>query len=440
MRVAIVAESFLPEVNGVVNSVLRVLEYCRARGHDATVIAPAARDGKPEVTHYQGFRVVRVPAVKLPLINSLPVGVPTPTLVRTLRRYKPDVVHLASPFVVGGAAALVARTLGIPAVAVYQTDVAGYTSRYHLSVLEKASWRWMRVFHNRCAMTLAPSSASIAELSAHGVERVRQWGRGVDTQRFHPAKRGPAGETAPGADGAVAVPQHGAACVTGRTIRVGFIGRLAAEKSVERLAVLAGRAVLFDRAVPATHSASAGHVESADCGELVGRVESAGHGESVDHGESAARAASEGYEIELVIVGDGPERARLEQLMPGAEFTGALYGEELARAYASLDVFVHTGELETFCQAIQEAHASGVPTIAPAAGGPIDLIEDGHNGYLLDVDGFERALPGAVEAIAADLDGFKARAYQSVQGKTWEKICDQLLGYYAEAMVIMPRR
>ncbi|KAB3522759.1 glycosyltransferase family 1 protein [Corynebacterium zhongnanshanii] len=398
MRVAIVAESFLPEVNGVVNSVLRVLEYCRARGHDATVIAPAARDGKPEVTHYQGFRVVRVPAVKLPLINSLPVGVPTPTLVSTLRRYKPDVVHLASPFVVGGAAALVARALGIPAVAVYQTDVAGYTSRYHLSVLENASWRWMRVFHNRCAMTLAPSSASIAELSAHGVERVRQWGRGVDTQRFHPAKRGPAGETAPGADGAVAVPQHGAACVTRRTIRVGFIGRLAAEKSVERLAVL------------------------------------------VDRGELAARAASEGYEIELVIVGDGPERARLEQLMPGAEFTGALYGEELARAYASLDVFVHTGELETFCQAIQEAHASGVPTIAPAAGGPIDLIEDGHNGYLLDVDGFERALPGAVEAIAADLDGFKARAYQSVQGKTWEKICDQLLGYYAEAMVIMPRR
>lgn len=128
MRVAIVAESFLPNVNGVTNSVLRVLEHLKANGHDALVIAPGARDFEEEIGHYLGFEIVRVPTVRVPLIDSLPIGVPLPSVTSVLREYNPDIIHLASPFVLGGAAAFAARQLRIPAIAIYQTDVAGSPS------------------------------------------------------------------------------------------------------------------------------------------------------------------------------------------------------------------------------------------------------------------------------------------------------------------------
>lgn len=115
MRVAIVAESFLPNVNGVVNSVLRVLEYLRREGHEAVVIAPGARDRQEEIFTYEGFRIVRVPTVEVPGINSLPIGVPLPTVLTELSRFRPDVVHLASPFVLGAAGAFAAKTLNVPA-------------------------------------------------------------------------------------------------------------------------------------------------------------------------------------------------------------------------------------------------------------------------------------------------------------------------------------
>ena len=99
MRVAIVAESFLPNVNGVTNSVLRVLDHLREYGHDALVIAPGAREHQEEIPDYRGFRVVRVPTVRVPMVNSLPIGVPTSAVRAALTSFQPDVVHLASPFV-----------------------------------------------------------------------------------------------------------------------------------------------------------------------------------------------------------------------------------------------------------------------------------------------------------------------------------------------------
>ena len=373
MRIAIVAESFLPQVNGVVNSCLRVLEHLRAQGHDALVIAPAARPGEKEIAHYQGFRIARVPAVDVPMINSLPIGVPMPKVLTELKLFRPDVVHLASPFVLGGAGALAAKALNIPCVAVYQTDVAGFANNYKLKALSKAAWTWTRRLHNICDLTLAPSSVSIAELEAHAVQRVKHWGRGVDTALFHPSKRSE--------ELRQAWLQGGDASGDPARPILGFVGRLAAEKSVERLAVLSGRS-----------------------------------------------------DVQLVIVGDGPERADLERRMPDAVFTGALYGEDLATAYASMDIFTHAGQWETFCQTIQEAQASGLATIGPALGGPVDLITPGQNGYLLEPATFERDLPGAFEAIAADLPRFQEAAFQAVQGKTWTGLCTQLMGYYKEAI------
>lgn len=383
MRVAIVAESFLPNVNGVVNSVLRVLEHLRANGHEVLVIAPGATNGQEEIATYEGYRIARVPAVDVPGINSLPIGVPMPSVYTELKKFQPDVVHLASPFVLGGAGAVAARALKLPCVAIFQTDVAGFANNYKMKFLSKVAWRWVRVMHNMCAMTLAPSSVTMRELEENQVRGVAHWGRGVDTERFHPSKRSDElrrewlleGEKKRGNAG-------DAADLEARRTIVGFVGRLAAEKSVERMAALNGR-----------------------------------------------------DDVQLVIVGDGPEMDDLKSRMPTAVFTGGLYGEDLAHAFASLDIFVHTGQYETFCQAIQEAQASRVATIGPAAGGPIDLIKPGHNGYLLNVDNFESELVEAVDTIlAGDVDTYRDNAFEGVQNKSWSSLCDQLLGYYRQAI------
>lgn len=369
MRVAIVAEAFLPNVNGVTNSVLRVLEHLERTGHEAIVIAPGARDHEEEITHYAGARIVRVPTVMVPLVNSLPVGVPSATVLETLAEFRPDVVHLASPFVLGAAGAFAARQLRIPAVAIYQTDVAGFSQRYHLAPLAAASWEWTRTIHNMCQRTLAPSSPTIDALKVHGINHIHRWGRGVDSVRFHPSKR---------SEGL----RH-AWDPTGQKKLVGFVGRLASEKGVHRLQAIHPR-----------------------------------------------------EDVQLVIIGSGPEQDYLEQLLPNAHFMGALSGEKLAQAYASLDVLVHTGEFETFCQVVQEAQASGVPTIAPRAGGPVDLITPGKNGLLLDVDGFEDELGPAVDQLTRPdlLPALKESCRRGVRTRTWEALCEQLVGHY-EAVI-----
>jgi phosphatidylinositol alpha 1,6-mannosyltransferase len=361
VRVAIVTESFLPQVNGVTNSVLRVIEHLRDRAHEVLVIAPGPGPGE-----YHGAPVVRIPALDFPGVNSLPIGVPTRTVLTAMAKFGPDVVHLASPFVVGARGLAAARRLRVPSIAVYQTDIAGFAAAYGFSIGARAAWRWVRRLHSRADRTLAPSTDSVEQLRLHGVPRVHRWARGVDIERFSPTHVDPKmrAELAPNGE-----------------LLVGFVGRLAPEKEVERLVTLAG--------VPG---------------------------------------------IRVVVVGDGPELAGLRERLPGAAFLGARYGDELSAAYASLDVFVHTGPHETFCQAVQEAMASGLPVLAPDAGGPKDLVLPGRTGYLLPADreGFATALVAKVndlrdDALRARL-GEKAR--KVVLGRTWPAVCAELVGHY----------
>ncbi|MCR8898934.1 glycosyltransferase family 1 protein [Gordonia sp. GONU] len=368
MRVAIVAESFLPQMNGVVNSVLRVVEHLESTGHEVVVIAPDTPRRCSSAPRIVGRRtaVHLVPSVRVPRVTSLPVGVPMPLLYRVLRDFGPDVVHLASPFVVGAAGAVAARALGVPVVAVFQTDVAGFAASYRLGAVEKAAWRYTRLLHEMCDLTLAPSSETMTALAVRGVPRLRKWGRGVDLDLFAPDRRDEALRAQWRQDR-----DHALVC--------GFVGRLAPEKHVERLAGLSGDP-----------------------------------------------------RVRLVIVGDGPERARLERLMPDAVFTGELRGDALARAYASFDVFVHAGEHETFCQTIQEAMASGLPVIAPAAGGPCDLVTPFRTGYLLEVARFEAALPAIVDSLHDDAvrAAFGRAAVQAVRSRTWPAVCAELVEHY----------
>ncbi|EFV91443.1 glycosyl transferase, partial [Dietzia cinnamea P4] len=380
VRVALVTESFLPNVNGVTNSVLRVLEYARRHGHDCLVVAPSDQVGfwqgaagavqaHPLVSavspylgrpasdgadrdHHLGYPIHRVTAVRVPVVSSLPVGAPSPSVYNALRDFAPDVVHLASPFVLGAAGAAAARALGVPSVAVYQTDVAGFADAYGIGVLADAAWAWTRAIHSTCDRTLAPSTAAMEDLASRGIPRLYRWGRGVDTERFSPTRRSAA--------------LHRLWSPDGRPV-VGFVGRLAPEKHVERLRPLA------DRSGP-------------------------------------------GGDVRLVVVGDGPDRPALQAAMPHAIFTGELHGEALARAYATLDVFCHAGEFETFCQSVQEAHASGVPVIGPDAGGPRDLVQAGVNGVLLDPRRYAADVSAALDVVLADRDRLAAAAAPPSRG------------------------
>lgn len=370
MRIAVIAESFLPQVNGVTNSILRVLEHAESAGHEAMVVAPDTPAGVPSApTSHGSFPVLRVPSVMVPKVSSLPVGMPSPGMTAALRSFGPDVVHLASPFSLGAGGLAAARRLDVPAVAVYQTDVAGFAESYGLGLTARACWAWTRRIHKGSARTLAPSTSAMDALAAHGIPRVHRWGRGVDTVRFVPSARSAElrERWTGGADSLV----------------VGFVGRLAPEKHVERLAVLDG--------MPG---------------------------------------------VTVVVVGDGPERARLERAMPSAVFLGQLGGDDLARAYASFDVFAHPGEHETFCQTVQEALSSGVPVIGPDAGGPRDLVSHCRNGYLLPVERYEELLPSAMRALADPTTRarFAAAARKSVLHRTWPVLCNQLIGHYEDVI------
>jgi phosphatidylinositol alpha 1,6-mannosyltransferase len=373
MRVLVTTESFLPTVNGVTTSVCKVLEHLALRGHEAHVMVPAA--GAPK--SYAGFPVTEVPAIAY---RQFPVGLPGLHVQRTIAEFAPDVVHVASPFLLGGEAIAASRRLGIPTVAIFQTDVAGYAKRNRLAATVPLAWAIMRRVHRDASLTLVPSSSTMVDLQRAGLTRLQRWGRGVDLETYHPRNR----ET----DASVLMRREFSP--RGEVV-IGYVGRVAPEKQLEKLASLRG--------VPG---------------------------------------------IRIVIVGSGPAMPAVKKALGGMPvlFLGALHGIELAAAYASFDVFVHTGEEETFGQTIQEAHASGLPVVAPRAGGPIDLVEHGVNGFLYE-PARERELRSTVELLARD-PALRRRMGEAgrrgVLGRSWATVCDELVAHYSSEILRMDEK
>jgi phosphatidylinositol alpha 1,6-mannosyltransferase len=365
LRIAVVAESFLPQINGVTNSVLRILDFFKKNGHEALIIAPESNGGP---TEYAGFEILRVPALNVK--GLIPIGLPQQLAKARVLDFNPDIIHLASPAILGNYVARFAKKNEIPTLSVYQTDLAGFANHYGLQIANSTLNKFVGKVHSNSDRTLAPSTSACDYLNELGVQDVELWRRGVDSEKFSPEKRD----------------QELRAELLGkrpdRTL-IGYIGRLAHEKRLEDLISL-----------------------------------------------------DEQDDVQLVIVGDGPTRERLERKLPNAIFTGFKNGQELARMYASLDIFIHTGQHETFCQSIQEALASGVPVIAPNSGGPIDLVEDGKTGYLINT-GNPKEIKRVVKLLQqSDVSEMRRVTRESVVNRTWQSINQELIGHYLDLISI----
>lgn len=371
MRIALICETFLPDVNGVTTTLCRLLEYLQYQGHDVLLFAP---HGAP--SSYAGAEVVPLNGMPLPLYPEVKLTPPQPGLTARLQRFQPDLVHLVGPAVLGAIVPGIVRRLGLPLIASYHTDFGAYSQHYGFGFLKHGVNAWLRWIHNRCRINLCPSRFTMNVLRAAGFRRLRIWGRGVDIERFHPRYRSEAWRAAVGV-------QPGERVVL-------YVGRVAAEKRVDLLP----EAI---RGLPNTR---------------------------------------------LVIVGDGPFRSELQRRCAGlpVHFTGYLKGDDLATAYASADVFVFTSDTDTFGQVVQEAMASALPVVAARAGGALDLIHYGQNGYLF-TPGIVSDLRSRLREVLANderrlAQGTVGRAI--AEQRSWPRVMQELMGYYAQ--VLRPRR
>lgn len=368
MKVAIVTESFLPQINGVTNSVLRISESLGAGGHEALVIAPESF-GTPK--EYAGHRVKTIPA--LPIQNVIPIGMPIGLPNRRLEHlidgFSPDVIHLASPMLLGMHSAKIAKKLNIPTLSVYQTDMAGFASHYGFDIAHTSLRKLVGKIHSQTDRTLAPSRSACYELKSQGVPEVYLWQRGVNLELFNPSAR------------SESLRKYWDP--TGKRTIIGYVGRLAKEKRISDLKYI-------DR----------------DPSNL------------------------------LIITGDGPAKEKLKKELPNAIFMGHKNGNDLAEIFASLDLLIHPGPNETFCQAVQEALSSGTPCIVPTTGGPADLVNHGKTGYVINIhrpDDLDAAVMHF--KLRNDRVNMALQSRQSVLTRTWSAINAQLMNHYDEILM-----
>jgi glycosyltransferase involved in cell wall biosynthesis len=340
-RLAVVTETYPPEVNGVAMSMARVVDGLNRRNHDVQLIRPRQSakltppsSGNPVVDE------VLTKGLPVPLYPNLRMGVPSKrALVKLWSLKRPDVVHIATEGPLGWSALQAAQHLALPVTSDYRTNFHAYGRHYRLGLLSKPIMGYLRKFHNRCDATMVPTEALRVLLSERGFERLSVVGRGVDAQRFDPARRSAVMRESWGAG-----PDD---------LVMGYVGRLAPEKNLG--VVLAAY-------------------------------------EAVKIVQPRAR---------LVFVGDGPMRAELSARVPDAVFAGQRSGDDLAAHYAGLDLFLFASLTETFGNVTTEAMASGCAVVAFESAAAGELIRSGVNGWLAGA-GREADFIAATRVAASD--------------------------------------
>jgi glycosyltransferase involved in cell wall biosynthesis len=377
VRIAYVTETWLPSINGVVTRLVATVAELTRSGHRVLVVAPTV-PGPREHAEPTGATVRHVPSVGLPFIyGGQPWGLPLPRVVRLLDEFAPELVHAVCPVLLGWAGVLHAQRRRLPLVCSYHTHVARYAHYYRLGFAERPVWALVRRAHQQAHVNLAASEASRDELEAQGVRDVGVWRGGVDLGLFHP-RHADAGVRRRLTNGH---PER-RLCL--------YVGRLAAEKGIERLLPLTAR----------------------------------------------------GGDRHLAMVGDGPAMDDLRRRFAGgqATFAGRLAGRDLAAAYASADVFVFPSTTDTLGLVLLEAMASGLPVVAARTAAAEHLVGRAPAGSLFQA-GDARGLVAAVaHRLDASVDQLQLAGAARRQVVTWGRATDELLSAYGRAMALAGRR
>jgi phosphatidylinositol alpha 1,6-mannosyltransferase len=379
-RVLYCTDTYPPQVNGV--SVVTALSVAglRARGWDCLVVAPEYPSVMPTgpLTRDADDQLVPIPSVAFPPYPDIRLAAPAyGRIADTVRRFKPDLVHSATEFMIGRLGQIAAKRAGIVRLSSYHTDFSRYTEAYGVPWLRPSVSGYIARFHKRSARVFTPSAPARNDLLSFGVTQAEVWGCGVDINAFSPERRSQPLRAAYGIDDSV-VFLH--------------VGRLAAEKGVD---VLVKAFLLARELLPS----------------------------------GAAR---------LVIAGTGPEETALRQLAgPDVLFLGVLDRQRsLPRLYASADAFLFTSLTETLGLVVLEAMSSGVPVIATPAGGVADHLRDDQNGVAFpahDIDAMAKAI------VALTLDAQRRRrlglgARQTAMALDWETELDRLDASYRDVL------
>lgn len=372
LRVALFTGNYHHVRDGVSLTLNRLVAYLLRQGVEVKIFAPKA--DRPALKH-QG-EIFPLPTIPFPGRSEYPFTIGLGKKAeRELKKFNPDLVHIASPDRAAFVTIQKCREWGLPVVSSYHTHFASYLKYYKLEIIEPWIWERKRSFYHRCEHVYVPSQAIADELKEHGiVDGVKFWARGVDVSLFSPEKRDEQWRKKNG--------------IEPDDLVILFVSRLVWEKDL----------MTFVKVI--------------------------------------RDLQSKYQKIKPIIVGKGPIRGELERMLPNALFTGFLSGELLARAYASSDVFLFPSDTETFGNVTLEAMASGVPPVVANAAGSKSLVESGINGYLAQprkVDDFYQA----VEKLFNDKSHRKEvsrRAFEKAQQYSWERVNGQLLSYYYEVI------
>jgi glycosyltransferase involved in cell wall biosynthesis len=364
LSITVVTETYPPEINGVANTMRRLVSGLKQRGHRVHVVRPAQAVDSASLAERRSDETL-VPGLPIPGYPDLRFGLPVLWRLRRLwRRQRPDLVYIATQGPLGRAALAVTRAAAIPAVTGFHTHFQHYSQHYGLGLLAGSIARSLRRFHNRSDATLVPTTALRDRLTAQGFTNVQVLGRGVDTELFSPSRRR-AGLRA----------QWGCGSSDPALL---YVGRLAAEKNI---ALVMQTFAAARRALP---------------------------------------------NVRCVLVGDGPEQPRLSRTFPQFLFAGAKVGVELAEHYASADLFIFPSLTETFGNVVPEAMASGLTVIAFDDAAAHMYIRTGDNGITVrphDNDAFIAAATMAVQDLER-LGRYGANARTTAETISWDRVIE----------------
>lgn len=371
MRIALFTETFLPKVDGIVTRLCHTVEHLQRNGDQVLVISP---DGG--LTEYKGAKIYGVSGFPLPLYPELKLALPRPSIGVALEQFRPDLIHVVNPAVLGLGGLYYAKMLQIPLLASYHTHLPQYLQHYGLGMLEPVMWELIKASHNQAQLNLCTSTAMIEQLREHGILHLDLWQRGVDTETFHPSlvsqeMRSRLSQGHP------------------ESPILLYVGRLSAEKEIERI-----KPVL--EAIPNARLA------------LVG--------------DGPHRSA-----LEKHFAGTP------------THFVGYLTGKELGAAFASSDAFVFPSRTETLGLVLLEAMAAGCPVVAARSGGIPDIVTDGVNGYLFNPADEQGAITATQRLLERqeERETLRQNARAEAERWGWAAATRQLQNYY-RALVVSP--